>query len=173
MRPSDSNVNVHDTQNALFDYDGLQMVWTQKNWGMNPDKDYPWGATIYGEKGTLKLSVWRYDYIPNDGGETIRRDSVDESDQYPEDLVHKETEVFAAPGNRRQLLDFVRSRQQGKRPVADIQEGHAGCVGNIGEEISGQLVSNVIFGQQNFIDSRKCIRFVFLDPKNLGCREPG
>ena len=83
MRPSDSNVNVHDTQNALFDYDGLQMVWTQKNWGMNPDKDYPWGATIYGEKGTLKLSVWRYDYIPNDGGETIRRDSVDESDQYP------------------------------------------------------------------------------------------
>ena len=143
MRPSDSNVNVHDTQNALFDYDGLQMVWTQKNWGMNPDKDYPWGATIYGEKGTLKLSVWRYDYIPNDGGETIRRDSVDESDQYPEDLVHKETEVFAAPGNRRQLLDFVRSRQQGKRPVADIHEGHissASCIlANLSMELGREL----------------------------------
>ena len=143
MRASDTNVNVHDTQNALFDYDGLQMVWTQKNWGMNPDKDYPWGATIYGEKGTLKLSVWRYDYIPNGKGETIRRDSVDESDQYPEDLAHKETEVFAAPGNRRQLLDFVKSRQEGKRPVADILEGHissASCIlANLSMELGREL----------------------------------
>ena len=87
--------------------------------------------------------MWRYDYIPNDGGETIRRDSVDESDQYPEDLVHKETEVFAAPGNRRQLLDFVRSRQQGKRPVADIQEGHvssASCIlANLSMELGREL----------------------------------
>ena len=64
-----AHVNVHDTQNTLFEYDDLQVVWTQKNWGTSPDKDYPWGATIYGEKGTLKLSVWRYDYIPKNGGE--------------------------------------------------------------------------------------------------------
>ncbi len=143
MRAPDTNVNVHDTQNALFDYDGLQMVWTQKNWGMNPDKDYPWGATIYGEKGTLKLSVWRYDYIPNGGGETIRKDYVDEIDQYPEDIAHKETEVFAAPGNRRQLLDFVKARQEKRRPVADIQEGHissASCIlANLSMELGREL----------------------------------
>jgi predicted dehydrogenase len=143
MRPQDTNVNVHDTQNTLFDYDDLQVVWTQKNWGASPDKDYPWGATIYGERGTLKLSVWRYDYIPKDGGEVIRRDCVEEREAYPEDLAHKETEIFAAPGNRAQLLDFIQARAEGRRPVADIEEGHissAACIlANLSMELGREL----------------------------------
>lgn len=143
MRPQDTNVNVHDTQNTLFDYDDLQVVWTQKNWGASPDKDYPWGATIYGERGTLKLSVWRYDYIPKNGGEVIRRDCVEERETYPEDLAHKETEIFAAPGNRAQLLDFIQARAEGRRPVADIEEGHissAACIlANLSMELGREL----------------------------------
>jgi len=143
MRPQDTNVNVHDTQNTLFDYDDLQVVWTQKNWGASPDKDYPWGATIYGERGTLKLSVWRYDYIPKDGGEVIRRDCVEEREAYPEDLAHKETEIFAAPGNRAQLLDFIQARAERRRPVADIEEGHissAACIlANLSMELGREL----------------------------------
>ena len=119
------------------------MVWTQKNWGTSPDKDYPWGATIYGEKGTLKLSVWRYDYIPNNGGEVIRRDCVEEREDYPEDLAHKETEIFAAPGNRAQLLDFIQAREEKRRPVADIEEGHissAACIlANLSMELGREL----------------------------------
>ena len=143
MRPKGTHVNVHDTQNTLFEYDDLQVVWTQKNWGTSPDKDYPWGATIYGEKGTLKLSVWRYSYIPKNGGEVIRRNCVEEREAYPEDLAHKETEIFAAPGNRAQLLDFIQARAEKRRPVADIEEGHissAACIlANLSMELGREL----------------------------------
>lgn len=143
MRSPESRVNVHDTQTALFDYDGLQIVWTQRNWGHNPEPDYPWAVTYYGDKGTLKLSVWSYDYIPRDGGSTVRVKAVEEREQYPEDLEHKETEIFAAPGNRRQLLDFVQARRSGKRPVADIEEGHissACCIlANLSMELGRSL----------------------------------
>ena len=69
MRSPDSNINLHDTQTALFDYGDVQVVWNQRNWGENPEPDYPWGATLYGDKGTLKFSVWSYDFIPKGDGD--------------------------------------------------------------------------------------------------------
>lgn len=124
MRKPEGGVNVHDTQTAIFDYGETQLVWTQRNWGANPEPDFPWAVTYYGDKGTLKLSVWQYEYIPKNGGSPVRVKAVEEREKYPEDLAHKETEIFAAPGNRRQMLDFVESRRTGRRPVADIEEGH-------------------------------------------------
>jgi predicted dehydrogenase len=124
MRDPKSNVNVHDTQTAIFDYGDTQLVWNQRNWGENPDPDFPWAATYYGDKGTLKLSVWQYEYIPKGGGSPVRVKALEEREKYPEDLAHKETEIFAAPANRRMMLDFVEARRSGKRPVADIEEGH-------------------------------------------------
>jgi predicted dehydrogenase len=124
MRSPDSNIKIHDTQTALFDYDDIQIVWNQRNWGQNPDPKYPWGATLYGDKGTLKLSVKSYDFIPMGTGSAEHGDFVDERDQYPEDLQHKATEIFAAPGTRGQLLNFLAARRNGARPVADIEEGH-------------------------------------------------
>lgn len=124
MRDKDSNVNVHDTQTALFDYGDVKVAWNQRNWGQNPEPDYPWGVTYYGDKGTLKLSVWSYDYIPKDGGAPVRVKAVEEREKYPEDVEHKETELFAAPANRRNMLNFIESRRSGQRPVADIEEGH-------------------------------------------------
>jgi predicted dehydrogenase len=143
MRPHDSGVNVHDTQTALFDYGDVQVVWNQRNWGQNPEPDYPWGVTFYGEKGTLKLSVWTYDYIPKDGGSPEKGKALEEREKYPEDVQHKETELFAAPANRRQLLNFVQARQKGERPVADIEEGHistASCIlANLSMELGRSL----------------------------------
>jgi predicted dehydrogenase len=131
MRDRDSSVNVHDTQTALFDYGDVQVVWNQRNWGQNPEPDYPWGVTYYGDKGTLKLSVWSYDYIPKDGSPPEKAKAVEEREKYPEDVQHKETELFAAPANRRNLLNFVQCRKNGERPVADIEEGYistASCI---------------------------------------------
>jgi predicted dehydrogenase len=143
MRSPESRVNVHDTQTTLFDYGETQIVWTQRNWGTNPEPDYPWGVTYYGDKGTLKLSVWSYDYIPKDGGSPVKVKAIEEREQYPEDLQHKETEIFAAPGNRRQLLNFVQARRTGERPVADIEEGHistACCIlANLSMELGRSL----------------------------------
>ncbi len=124
MRPPTTNVNTHDTQTALFDYGDVKLVWSQRNWGENPDPQYPWGATIYGDKGTLKISVWSYDYIPHGNGNPVHRDYFDEVEKYPEDKEHRETEVFAAPATRRHMLNFLAARREGKLPVADIEQGH-------------------------------------------------
>ena len=131
MRDPESQVNTHDTQTALFDYEDVQVVWNQRNWGKNPDPEYPWGATLYGDKGTLKLSVRSYDFIPHGNGTPVHGEFLDERDEYPLDEQHKETEVYAAPGTRRHLKNFLEARQSGKAPVADIQEGHistASCI---------------------------------------------
>ncbi len=143
MRSPDSPINTHDTQTALFDYGDVQVVWNQRNWGENPDPDYPWGATLYGEKGTLKLSVRKYDFIPKGKGTPAHADYVDEQDRYPEDVQHKRTELFAAPGTRRHMQNFLAARESGERPVADIEQGHissASCIlANLSMELGRSL----------------------------------
>ena len=131
MRPTDSKIKLHDTQTALFDFGETQIVWTQRNWGTNPDPAYPWGATLYGDKGTLKLSVREFDFTPKGGGESVHGQWTDESDKYPEDHEHKEVEVYAGPATRRHMQNFLAARRENKRPVSDIEEGYistASCI---------------------------------------------
>jgi predicted dehydrogenase len=127
----DSISNIPDTQTAVFDFGDLEMVWTHRTWGNPPDPDYPWGATIYGTRGTLKLSVWGYDFIPTGDGNPVHGDVVFEQDRYPEDEDEPGIELFAAPAIRYQMLDFLHAIETGTRPVADIEEGHistASCI---------------------------------------------
>ncbi len=62
-----SKANISDTQTATFDYGDMQIVWQHRTWGDPPDPKYAWGATFYGDKGTLKASVYSYDFIPAGG----------------------------------------------------------------------------------------------------------
>jgi predicted dehydrogenase len=48
-----AKANIADTQTAAFDFGDLDIVWQHRTWGDPPDPKYPWGATFYGEKGTL------------------------------------------------------------------------------------------------------------------------
>jgi predicted dehydrogenase len=139
MRGADSNINTHDTQTAVFDYGHLQIVWNQRNWGPNPDPASPWGATLYGDKGMLKISVQSYDYSPHGAGEAVHRDYIDEREKYPVDQQHQETELFAAPATRRHFKDFLAARRDQKRPVADIEEGHISSACCILANLSMQL----------------------------------
>jgi predicted dehydrogenase len=124
MRDRRSEADVPDTQTATFDFPGLQLVWTQRNWGANPEPDFPWGATLYGDRGTLKLSVQGYDFIPQGDGQPVHADYLDERAKYPEDTKHKETELFAASATRRHMQDFLAARREGRRPVSDIEQGY-------------------------------------------------
>ena len=124
MRDPKSRVNVPDTQTAVFEFPDLQVVWTQRSWGENPDPDYPWGATIYGDKGTLKLSVTSYDFRPTGDGPSEHGDYVDESEKYPEDLQHKETEPFASAATRAHMKDFLQCRREKTAPTSNIEEGY-------------------------------------------------
>ena len=58
-----SKANITDTQSATFDFGNLQVNWIHRSYGDPPDPKYPWGATFYGDKGTLKASVMSYDFI--------------------------------------------------------------------------------------------------------------
>jgi predicted dehydrogenase len=139
----DSRANITDTQTATFDFGDRQVLWTHRTWGAPPDPDYPWGATFYGDRGTLKCSVHRYDFTPTGKGERIHRDVVMELEKFPEDRDEKDLERHVAPairGHMRNFLDAIRTRG---RPVADIEEGHistATCIlANLSQRLNRTL----------------------------------
>ena len=139
-----SQANTPDTQTATFEYDDLDVVWNHRSWGTAPDKDYPWGAILYGEKGTLKLSVNSYDFIPNGNGKAIHGDVVFELDKYPEDNTEKDLEKHVAPAVRGHMLDLLANIESRGRPVADIEQGHissASCIlANVALQVGRTLV---------------------------------
>lgn len=127
-----SKSNIADTQSATFDFSDLQVVWQHRTWGHPADPQYPWGATIYGEKGTLKMSVNRYDFTPMGKNEpTLSGEALLEHDKYPEDRSEKDLEQHVAAANRRHQLDFLKAIATRGKPVADIEQGHissASCI---------------------------------------------
>ena len=121
----DGKSNISDTQTAVFEFDGLNVVWQHRTWGVPPDPDYPWALFLYGEKGVLKASTRRADFIPLDkNAKPIPFECVYEREQYPEDVTEKDIELNAAPATRRHMLDFLAAVDQRSRPVADISYGH-------------------------------------------------
>jgi predicted dehydrogenase len=126
-----SRANITDTQTATFDFGDLSVVWTHRSWGQAPDANYPWGATFYGERGTLKLSVMGYDFTPLPKGKAIHRDVTYELDKFPEDRTERDLERHVAPAIRRHWQDFLTAIGKRSRPVADIEEGYistASCI---------------------------------------------
>jgi predicted dehydrogenase len=128
-----SKANISDTQTATFGFGDLDVVWQHRTWGETPDPKYSWGATFYGEKGTLKASVWGYDYIPMGGGKPIHVDVQykNEYAQYPEDEHEKDLERHVAPAVRGHMKDLLSAIASRGRPVADIEEGYtstASCI---------------------------------------------
>lgn len=124
---TDSIANTTDTQTATFDFDDLDVVWTHRSWGSPPDPQYPWAAVLYGDRGTLKLSVNRYEFEPRGGGRSLSGEAVVEADEYPTDLVDKEKwrlELHVASAIRGHMRDFLQAVDQRSQPVADIEQGH-------------------------------------------------
>jgi len=137
--------NISDTQTATFEYDGFNAVWQHRTWGTPPDPDYPWALFIYGEKGTLKASTMRADFVPLDtNAKPIHFECHYEREQYPEDVSEQDIELNAAPATRRHMLDFLGAIGKRSRPVADIEQGHistASCIlANLAPEVGRPLI---------------------------------
>ncbi|OWK34688.1 Myo-inositol 2-dehydrogenase [Fimbriiglobus ruber] len=137
-----SKANITDTQSATFEYPDFDVVWQHRSYGSSPDPQYPWGATFYGEKGTLKVSVMGYDFIPM-GGKPVHKDVTYELEKYPEDKTEKDLERHVAPAIRAHWLDFLKAREARSKPVSDIEQGHissASCIlANISQQIGRSL----------------------------------
>ena len=124
--------NIPDMQTATFDYGDLQVTWKHRHFGEKPDPKYWWGANFYGEKGTLKASVFGFDFIPLGGGTPIHREWDDanakypvDSDKFPEDKTEKGIEYHVAPAVREHMKDLLQCSASRGRPRADIAEGSA------------------------------------------------
>ncbi len=129
-----ADATITDTQQVVFAYAGLNCVWQHRSWGKAVDPEFPWAMTIYGDRGTLQADIHKYVFTPH-GGEAVRMDVTYEREEYPEDVTEKDIELHAAPATRAHLTDFLAAIAEGKRPVADIEEGYistAACIlGNL------------------------------------------
>jgi predicted dehydrogenase len=143
-----SKANITDTQTATFDFGDMNVVWQHRTWGESPDPKYPWGATIYGDKGTLKASVMGYDFIPQGGGDPIHKDVTYELEKYPEDKTEKDLETHVAAANRAHQHDFLRAIASRGKPVADIEEGHISTTSCILANLSQQLGRSLTWDSQ-------------------------
>jgi len=126
-----TKANIADTQTATFDFGDLRMVWQHRSWGHPNDVKYPWGATIYGDKGTLKASVMGYDFTPLGEGQPVHRDVTYELEEYPIDKTEKDLEKHVAPAIRHHMQDLLRNIASRGKPVADIEQGYistASCI---------------------------------------------
>ncbi|MCI0357474.1 MAG: Gfo/Idh/MocA family oxidoreductase [Planctomycetaceae bacterium] len=133
--------NTADTQSATFEFPQLQVTWQHRTWGNPPDPDYPWAGFIYGDKGTLKLSVHRYDFIPAGKKEPSLSGTAvfDPPDKYPEDKTEEDMELHAATANRAHQRDFLAAIASRGRPIADIEQGHISTASCILANLSMQL----------------------------------
>jgi predicted dehydrogenase len=127
-----SKANIPDTQSATFDFGDLQVVWQHRSYGAPADPEYPWGATFYGDKGTLKADVHKYAFTPLNGkAPTQTGTALFEYERYPEDRTERDLERHVASAVRGHMRDFLARRADRGRPVADIEEGHistASCI---------------------------------------------
>jgi predicted dehydrogenase len=144
----ESKANISDTQTATFDFGDLPVVWQHRTWGQSPDPKYPWGATFYGDKGTLKVSVMSYDFTPQSGGQPIHGDVVYELEEYPEDKTEKDLEKHVAPAIRGHVKDFFRAIDERGKPVADIEQGHISTASCILANLSMQLGRSLTWDAQ-------------------------
>jgi predicted dehydrogenase len=121
----ESKSNISDTQIATFDFGHLQVVWNHRTWGSPVDPEYSWAGFIYGDQGTLKADVYKYDFIPRSrGGEKAHGDALYEYDKYPEDKTERDLERHVAAPMRRHYRNFLDAIDSRGRPVCDIEEGY-------------------------------------------------
>ena len=104
--------------------------------------------TIYGDRGTLKMSTFDYDFLPLGGGKPIHRDVVYELDKYPEDNDGSEPDLekHAAPANRAHQRNFLHAIDTRRgRPISDIEQGYISTASCILSNMSMQLGRSLAF----------------------------
>lgn len=143
-----SKANTNDTQTATFDFAEMPVVWTHRTWGSPPDPEYPWAGFIYGEKGTLKADVHKYEFIPRGQGERLSGKALYEYDKFPEDETEKDLERHVAAPMRRHWQNLLEMIETRGRPVSDIEEGYITATSCILANLSCQLGRTLIWDSE-------------------------
>jgi predicted dehydrogenase len=138
--------NITDTQSATFDFGDLQVTWQHRTWGTPPDPEYPWAGFIYGDKGTLKADVHKWEFIPTGSKKaTLSGKAVFEPGKFPEDATEEDFEAHAATANRGHQRNFLEATRDRSKPVADIEQGYissTSCLlANISMKLGGKTLT--------------------------------
>lgn len=116
---------IVDTQTAQFEYDDVLVSWTNREWAEIPEGPFgPWGARLYGDKGTLLLGSVDYEFTPNDGGKKITGNLDDEIKKFPNDAKLVPMDRQLVPLTRPNMRDFIEAIEQKRKPLADVEEGY-------------------------------------------------
>jgi predicted dehydrogenase len=138
-----SIANIPDTQTATFAFDDLEVVWNHRTWGDAPDPEFPWAFFIYGEKGTLKADVHKWEFTPRGRGKKLSGKVTLELDEYPEDRTEEGIEKHVVPAVRAHMRNLLSRIEDRGRPVADIEEGYlstSACIlANLSQELGRSL----------------------------------
>lgn len=148
LMDKESRANISDTQTATFDFDSVPVVWTHRTWGAAPDPEFPWAAFIYGDKGTLKADVHRYQFIPEGQGERLEGQALYEYDKYPEDETERDLERHVAAPMRRHWRNFLDAVETRGRPVSDVEEGYITAASCILANLSCKLGRKLVWDPQ-------------------------
>lgn len=98
----DDDQETPDTQIVTFDFPHCCVIWEHRIWSRTGFAGQDWGVALYGEHGTLVFD--------NRGWHV--EDGIEASDQ-------------ASPGiQQAHVRDFLDCIKSGRRPNADIEEGH-------------------------------------------------
>jgi len=120
-----SPATVPDTQSVQWDYGDTLFVWRNREWGELPEGSAgPWGAKLYGEKGTLTLGSLTYEFTPVGGGQKLSGNLDAERMKFPNDAKLLRTDRELVPLTRPNMRDFIAAIEQNRRPVADVEEGY-------------------------------------------------
>jgi predicted dehydrogenase len=97
----DDDQQTPDTQITTFDFAGTSVVWEHRIWAKTGLRNQSFGIELVGEKGTLVIDDKGW-HVENGPEVSEKADSVE----------------------RPHLLNFLDCIRDGKRPAADVEEGH-------------------------------------------------
>jgi predicted dehydrogenase len=97
----DDDQQTPDTQISTFDFATTSIVWEHRIWSRSGVEGQPFGISLYGEKGVL---------------------TIDSKGWHVKEGV--EASAKATDSERAHLRNFLDCIRSGKRPSADIEEGH-------------------------------------------------
>ncbi len=100
----DDDQQTPDTHVVTYDFGEKGLTWEGRNWHRRGFEGTMYGVAFYGEKGTMLMEDGGYRILAMDGKEV--------------------TKTGGPEGDGAHLKNFLECVRSGKRPNADIEEGH-------------------------------------------------
>ena len=100
----DDDQETPDTHSVTFDFAGKSLVWEGRSWHPRGFEGSAFGIAFYGEKGTLVIDGGGYKIFDFKGAEIDKGSGLE--------------------GDKDHLQNFLDCIRSGKRPNADVEDGH-------------------------------------------------